>query len=220
MCPPCNNVLERRFERITAGLVRNVFSDPTVRLGTDETERVALWLLKTWLLLSHPDVHYAQPLVDRLDIIRERHALPQECYSWLITGDKPPPGISLWASRTFDDGSMLSRSTLFRLEPLDHRALRILLDRGLEAEGGTIEEPAADAIVDSVEGDGPALLTTLEVALAIAGEGQTVTLDDVEPPGPPGRSHGAGTTTTTSSAPSSSPSAAATPTPACTGWPA
>jgi len=78
------------------------------------------------------------------------------------------------------NGPLLSRSTLFRLEPLDLEALRTLLDRGLEAEGGTIDREAADAIVDSVEGDGRALLTTLEVALAIAGEGRRVTLDDVE----------------------------------------
>ena len=78
------------------------------------------------------------------------------------------------------NGPLLSRSTLFRLEPLDRQALRTLLDRGLEAEGGTIEDQAAEAIIDSVDGDGRALLTTLEVALAVAGEGQNVTLDSVE----------------------------------------
>ncbi|MGH9150849.1 MAG: replication-associated recombination protein A [Acidimicrobiales bacterium] len=75
---------------------------------------------------------------------------------------------------------LLSRSTLFRLEPLDREALRALLERGLEVEDGTIEPKAADAIIASVDGDGRALLTTLEVALAIAGEGRTVTLNDVE----------------------------------------
>ena len=78
------------------------------------------------------------------------------------------------------NGPLLSRSTLFRLEPLDRQSLRTLLNRGLEAEGGTIEDQAAEAIIDSVDGDGRALLTTLEVALAVAGEGQRVTLDDVE----------------------------------------
>jgi len=78
------------------------------------------------------------------------------------------------------NGPLLSRSTLFRLEPLDREALAVLLQRGLDAEGGTIEQPAADAIVDSVDGDGRALLTTLEVALAIAGESRPVTLVDVE----------------------------------------
>jgi putative ATPase len=78
------------------------------------------------------------------------------------------------------NGPLLSRSTLFRLEPLSPEALRTLLDRGLKAESATIDEPAADAIVDSVDGDGRALLTTLEVAVAVAGEGMHVTLDDVE----------------------------------------
>ena len=78
------------------------------------------------------------------------------------------------------NGPLLSRSTLFRLEPLDRDALRTLLARGLEAEGATIDEPAQDALIDSVDGDGRALLTTLEVAVAIAGNRRTVTLEDVE----------------------------------------
>ena len=69
---------------------------------------------------------------------------------------------------------------MFRLEPLDRDALRTLLDRGLEAEGATIDESAQDALVDSVDGDGRAFLTTLEVAVAIAGERRRVTLEDVE----------------------------------------
>ncbi|HEX3541588.1 MAG TPA: replication-associated recombination protein A, partial [Acidimicrobiales bacterium] len=78
------------------------------------------------------------------------------------------------------NGPLLSRSTLFRLEPLDRAALRILLDRGLKAEDATIEEAAAEAIIDSVDGDGRAMLTTLEVAVAVAGEARYVTLEDVE----------------------------------------
>ncbi|MDP9074492.1 MAG: replication-associated recombination protein A [Actinomycetota bacterium] len=78
------------------------------------------------------------------------------------------------------NGPLLSRSTLFRLEPLDRQALRTLLDRGLKAEDATIDEPAAEVIIDSVDGDGRALLTTLEVAVAIAGERHHVALGDVE----------------------------------------
>ena len=78
------------------------------------------------------------------------------------------------------NGPLLSRSTLFRLEPLHRDALRTLLQRGLAAEGATIEDDAADAIVDSVDGDGRALLTTLEVASAIAGHRRCLTLVDVE----------------------------------------
>ena len=78
------------------------------------------------------------------------------------------------------NGPLLSRSTLFRLEPLDHEALRTLLHRGLETEGATIDELAAETIIDTVDGDGRALLTTLEVAVAIAGDRRRVSLDDVE----------------------------------------
>jgi putative ATPase len=78
------------------------------------------------------------------------------------------------------NGPLLSRSTLLRLEPLHARALRTLLERGLAVEGAGIDHDAADALVDSVDGDGRALLTTLEVAVAIAGESRRVTLDDVE----------------------------------------
>ena len=78
------------------------------------------------------------------------------------------------------NGPLLSRSTLFRLEPLEREALRALLQRGLEAESATIDDDAAHALIDSVDGDGRALLTTLEVAVAVAGEGHHVALGDVE----------------------------------------
>jgi putative ATPase len=67
------------------------------------------------------------------------------------------------------NGPLLSRSTLFRLEPLGADALGELLRRGLEAEGATIDDAAAAFLVDLVDGDGRALLTTLEVAVAVAG---------------------------------------------------
>ena len=81
------------------------------------------------------------------------------------------------------NGPLLSRSTLFRLEPLGTEALEVLLQRGLAAEGATIDEAAAAFLVDLVDGDGRALLTTLEVAVAIAGSGgaePTVTVEVVE----------------------------------------
>jgi len=78
------------------------------------------------------------------------------------------------------NGPLLSRSTLFRLVPLDHAALSILVDRGVRAEGASIDKDAAEALIDVVEGDGRALLTTLEVAVAIAGEAKHVTLDALE----------------------------------------
>lgn len=78
------------------------------------------------------------------------------------------------------NGPLLSRSSLFRLEPLDTAALGVLLDRGLAHERATIDQDAATALIDSVDGDGRALLTTLEVAVAMAGGDGRVTLDHLE----------------------------------------
>jgi putative ATPase len=73
---------------------------------------------------------------------------------------------------------LLSRSTLFRLEPLGEAAIRALLERGLEAETATADEPAIAAIVERCGGDGRAALVALEVAVAIAAGG-TVGLEHV-----------------------------------------
>jgi putative ATPase len=61
-----------------------------------------------------------------------------------------------------------SRSTLFRLEPLDAEALETLAARGLAAEGATADADAVAHLVDRAEGDGRQLLTALEVAVALA----------------------------------------------------
>jgi putative ATPase len=64
-----------------------------------------------------------------------------------------------------------SRSTLFRLEPLDAAAMRTLVERGLEAEGATAATDATDLLVDRAGGDGRQVLTSLEVAVALAHPG-------------------------------------------------
>jgi putative ATPase len=61
-----------------------------------------------------------------------------------------------------------SRSTLFRLDPLDPAALRILAGRGLEALGTTASDEALDLVVERSGGDGRQVLTSLEVADALA----------------------------------------------------
>ena len=75
---------------------------------------------------------------------------------------------------------LLSRSTLFRLEPLSPDALRVVLDRALAAEGATADDEAIGFVIGMVDGDARAALTTLEVALAIAGDRGHVTLADAE----------------------------------------
>ncbi len=61
-----------------------------------------------------------------------------------------------------------SRSTLFRLKPLDEEALLELLARGLSAEGATGDEEALTYLASRAAGDGRQALTTLEVAVALA----------------------------------------------------
>jgi putative ATPase len=79
---------------------------------------------------------------------------------------------------------LLSRSTLFRLHALDQEAARALLERGLRAEGATAEPDALEHLTGHANGDGRHVLTSLEVAVAIArgrGEGSPkVTLADAE----------------------------------------
>jgi putative ATPase len=78
---------------------------------------------------------------------------------------------------------LMSRSTLFRLEPLSPEALRILLDRALEREGHTAEEDALVHLADKAEGDARTAYNALEVAMALAdqrSDGEKVTLADAE----------------------------------------
>ncbi|MFM7616117.1 MAG: replication-associated recombination protein A [Actinomycetes bacterium] len=72
---------------------------------------------------------------------------------------------------------LLSRSTLFRLEPVPPAALRALVaraladpERGLGEDGLTIADDALEHLVDRAEGDGRHLLTSLEVAAALTVE--------------------------------------------------
>ncbi len=70
---------------------------------------------------------------------------------------------------------LLSRSTLFRLDPIGHDDLRALLqralgdvERGLGADHVTITADALDHLVDRSEGDARHVLTSLDVAVALA----------------------------------------------------
>lgn len=72
-----------------------------------------------------------------------------------------------------------SRSTLFRLEPLDRAAIEVLITRGLAAEGATADDDALALLLDRAGGDGRQVLTALGVACAMAGYGH-VELEHVE----------------------------------------
>jgi putative ATPase len=81
---------------------------------------------------------------------------------------------------------LLSRSTLFRLQPLGPEAVADLLRRGLDAEGASADDDALAHLADRSGGDGRQALTSLEVAVALAQErgggnaGARVTLADAE----------------------------------------
>jgi putative ATPase len=84
---------------------------------------------------------------------------------------------------------LLSRSTLFRLEPLDADDLRTLLrraladrERGLGADQLEIDDEALNHLADRSEGDARHALTSLEVAAALAAEAgaPTITLEWTE----------------------------------------
>ncbi len=85
--------------------------------------------------------------------------------------------------------ALLSRSTLFRLEPLEPEDLRSLMERaladptrGLGGDGLTIEEDALEHIADRSEGDARHALTSLEVAAALTAEAgrPSITLEFAE----------------------------------------
>ena len=63
---------------------------------------------------------------------------------------------------------LLSRSTLFRLQPLTADAVVVLLHRALDAEGATADDDAIAHLADRAGGDARAALGALEVALALA----------------------------------------------------
>jgi putative ATPase len=77
---------------------------------------------------------------------------------------------------------LISRSTIFRLEPLGEADLTVVVERALATERATAAPPALAHLVDIARGDARAALNTLEVALALARTDQRdeVSLDDVE----------------------------------------
>jgi putative ATPase len=77
---------------------------------------------------------------------------------------------------------LLSRSTLFRLDPLTPDALRTVIERALDAEHRTADDDAIELVINLVDGDARAALTSLEVALALGDKdkGKPISVEDVE----------------------------------------
>ncbi|TAN33982.1 replication-associated recombination protein A [bacterium] len=74
---------------------------------------------------------------------------------------------------------LLSRSRVFRLEPLDRGELKQVVDRGLAELGARIAEEAMDALLESARGDARVALNGLEAAAALAA-GDAIGLTHIE----------------------------------------
>ena len=165
-------VTEKAFETlsaVSAGVkdVREVAERARVRLG-EHGQRTILFL---------DEVH-------RFSRAQQDVLLPfvEEGLLVLVGATTENPFFSL-------TGPLLSRSTLFRLEPLDDNALaqlahRALEDkaRGLGNEPTTIDDDALKHLLDKSEGDARHVLTVLEVAHALTVEAgnDRITLDEAE----------------------------------------
>ena len=77
------------------------------------------------------------------------------------------------------NAALMSRTTLWRLHPLDSAALATLVARGLELKSASADEDAVEALVASGEGDARSVLTTLETAIVLAGASRHVALEHV-----------------------------------------
>lgn len=103
-CRRCNAELNDNFELAAKTPLRRLLSGTTPPdLTPKDTEAVTRWLLKTWLLLAHPEVFYAHPLIEKVH--RGRlwpQPAPPEYYEWMVTDAEPPLGLSLWIYRAAD----------------------------------------------------------------------------------------------------------------------
>jgi putative ATPase len=66
------------------------------------------------------------------------------------------------------NAALMSRSTLWRLYPLDDDSLALLVRRGLELRRATITDEALLAVTSSADGDARSALTTLDTAIVLA----------------------------------------------------
>src|SRR4051812_11372644 len=76
-------------------------------------------------------------------------------------------------------GALLSRATVYVLEPLSNEELGQLLDRaaGVALPGMTIADSAADALIAYADGDGRRLVNLVEQVATAAGEGRQALID-------------------------------------------
>ena len=101
-CEQCNvHILNERFEMHGREPARVLIEGRGQDLSPDDACRARLWVLKTWVLLTHPQTEFKN-LGPYLPGVAWQEA-PSSIYSWLINGEPPPVGLSAWAY--WQDGS-------------------------------------------------------------------------------------------------------------------
>ncbi|MHB1251273.1 MAG: replication-associated recombination protein A [Acidimicrobiales bacterium] len=73
------------------------------------------------------------------------------------------------------NAALMSRSTLWRLNPLSEADIRLLCERGARLRGVQVAEEVLAAITSSADGDARAALTTLDTAIILARSDNTPT---------------------------------------------
>lgn len=93
VCRKCNGHLNDRFEVPAKPLLRSLFRNQDTRFNESETRIVGLWFLKTWLLLTHPELRASDPGLT----VKSWEPIDQRFYEWMVDDAKlPPKDLSLW----------------------------------------------------------------------------------------------------------------------------
>lgn len=110
-CLRCNQSMAQRFENPAKALTTRVLGDVLPGLTASEVTLVALWLVKTWLLLSHPRTEFKD-----VPGVTPWTLAPPRVFEWLISGTDPPAGLSLWAHRVDESAPGLSAGPRLRVQ--------------------------------------------------------------------------------------------------------
>jgi hypothetical protein len=112
MCVAHNAGLARRFERPAKAIVRHVLRmNGSTLVPSSDAAVLALWLLKTWLLLAHPNVRYS----DGIERPRWETGAGRSLWHWMAVDEAPPAGFSVWLSKRVDFDDEAEHSRVIRL---------------------------------------------------------------------------------------------------------
>ncbi|MFC7489427.1 MULTISPECIES: hypothetical protein [unclassified Knoellia] len=93
-CEPCNNELDRRFEKPAKDAIKRLVATHWSGIESQATwQAVGLWWAKVLLLLGHPLARHEHP---RLDEVAVRYESEPPDYRWMVDGSPVPEGLSLW----------------------------------------------------------------------------------------------------------------------------